>query len=329
MSDVKSGSRPVTDNWKALPFGRILLLLSALVAIVAVGLSILRNRPTPSETTPASTAATPVGDVPSVIAALEKKLQKDPKNAEGWHMLGWSYYSTGRYADAVVAYQKATLLAPGKSEYWSALGEVLVLNGPGGVVAEAEAAFRKALAIDPKDFRARYFIGVKKDQAGDHKAALDDWIALLKDAPADAPWAESVRELIGKVSVANKIDIAGKLPAPSRSELPSSPVPHDGIAVATGAIPGPTPDQLRSASSLPPSAQRAMVKDMVDRLAGRLAANPRDGDGWIRLMRAHMVQNDPAAATTALTKAKAAFADDKAEQTRLTDAARALGVPGA
>lgn len=303
----------------ALPFGRIALILAALVAAAAIGIAVMRNR---AEAPPiSSTATTPVGDVPTMIAQLEARLKQDPKSAQGWQLLGWSYFETGRYGDAAKAYARAAALEPANATYWSALGEALVLSGPGGVTEEAEQAFRKALAIEPKDHRARYFIGVKKDLAGDHKGAVDDWIAVLKDTPAGAPWGLPVRELLDKVAKANGIDISGRVPPPSAAPA------ADGVA--TAAIPGPTREQMQAARALPPGQQDAMVRGMVEGLAAKLKANPNNADGWIRLMRARMVLGESGAATQALRDGRGAFAGDAKQQARLSDAARTLGVPGA
>ncbi len=84
-----------------------------------------------------------------------------------------------------------------------------------------------------------------------------------------------------------------------------------------------------AAAQLPAGQQDAMVRGMVDGLARRLAASPKDADGWIRLMRAHMVLGEQREAGAALTSARAAFAGDAAQQARFGDAAKALGVPGA
>ena len=319
----KSMPEPSTDRETRVspPFGRIALILAALVALLAVGISLWEGRSESTGTSMPAAGDAPVGDVPTMIGQLEAKLKENPKDAQGWQMLGWSYFETGRYGDAAKAYQRAATLVPTNSSYWSALGEALVLSGPGGVTPEAEQAFRKALAHDPKDHRARYFIGVKKDLDGDHKGAIDDWIALLKDTPAGAPWEQPVRDLIDKVATANRIDVADRVPPPS-----AAPPPAD---VATAAIPGPSREQMQAASAMPPSQQDEMVRGMVDGLAAKLKADPKNADGWIRLMRARMVLNETSAATQALRDARAAFAGDSAQQARFTDAAKTLGVPGA
>jgi cytochrome c-type biogenesis protein CcmH len=303
-----------------LPFSRVALILAALVALLAIGISVWKSRSGTVQAAAPGAPAAPVGDVATMIAQLEAKLKQDPNNARGWQMLGWSYFETGRYGDAAQAYARAAALEPTNATYWSALGEALVLSGPGGVSPQAEQAFRKAIAIDPKDHRARYFIGVKKDLAGDHKGAVEDWIAVLKDTPAGAPWEQPVRELLEKVATANKIDIAGRIPPPS------APPADD---VATAAIPGPSREEMQAAASMPPSRQDQMVRGMVDGLAAKLKANPKNADGWIRLMRARMVLGEQAAAAQALQDARSAFGADSAQQARFTEAARTLGVPGA
>jgi cytochrome c-type biogenesis protein CcmH len=320
----------VTNNTTAnkafsLPFARLALIFAGLIAIAAVVLA-----PSAQEESPAAgNASQPVGDVASMVTGLEQKLQANPQDFKGWVTLGWSYYGLGRYADAARAYARATKLDATNADIWSALGEAQVLSGPGGVTPAAEASFGKALSIDPSDHRARYFLAVKKDQDGDHKGAIDDWIALLKDSPAGAPWEAPVRDLIARVSANHKIDVAGRVPPPSApaQTAPTAPTaPMAGDSVATDGIPGPNAADMKAATGMTPSQQDEMARGMVDRLAARLVENPKDADRWIMLMRARMVLNDPAGAQDALAKAKAAFKGDNPQIARFNTAAKTLGV---
>jgi cytochrome c-type biogenesis protein CcmH len=70
-----------------------------------------------------------------------------------------------------------------------------------------------------------------------------------------------------------------------------------------------------------------MVKGMVDRLANRLKSNPKDADGWMRLMRARMVLGDVDAAQAALRSGLSTYSGDAATQAKLNRAADELGVP--
>lgn len=310
----------------SLPFARVALVLAALVAVAAVAITLFRSRGETSESPPAAATPAPAaGDLSSVISGLEKKLAENPGHAEGWNLLGLAYYNVGRYDDAVKAYGKATTINPNDAAYWSALGEAQLLSGPGGVTPASEASFRKALALDPKDFRARYFIAVRKNESGDHKAAINDLIGVLRDSPAGAPWEQPVRDLITRISTENGIDVAGRVPPPSAEPVaPSAPVDN----VVTGGIPGPTAADLKAATAMTPAEQNEMAKGMVDRLAARLEANPRDADRWIMLIRSRMQLDDPSGARSAVNGAKAAFKDDPRQQARFDQAAQMLGVPG-
>ena len=306
----------------SLPFARIALILAALVAIAAVAITVIRSRGGTTESPQTATAAA-AGDLSTVISGLEKKLAENPGDAEGWNLLGLAYYNVGRYADAVKAYGKASTINPNNAVYWSALGEAQLLSGPGGVTPDAEISFKKALARDPKDFRARYFMAVKKAANGDHKAAVDDLIGVLRDSPAGAPWEQPVRDLVTRISTEHKIDVAGRVPPPSAAPTAAA-APVD--SVVTRGIPGPSAADLKAATAMTPSQQDDMAQGMVARLAARLEANPRDADRWIMLIRSRMQLNDPAGARSAVNGAKAAFKDDPQQQARFEQAAQMLGV---
>jgi cytochrome c-type biogenesis protein CcmH len=260
-------------------------------------------------------------DVGTSISQLEAKLKENPKDAEGWRMLGWAFFQTQRFAEAASAYGRATQLAPNKGEYWSSLGESLVLAGKGDVPTDAKTAFTKAVALEPKDPRARYFLAVAKDLAGDHKGAVDDWFALLKDTPSGAPWEADVRRVIADVASREKIDIAARM-----ASLRAAPA-AGGSAVATAAIPGPSPAQMRDAASMPKGQQDMMVQGMVESLEGKLKTNPNNVNGWIMLMRSRMMLGETAKAGVALKSARSAMASDAKALSLINDAAGELGVP--
>ena len=236
--------------------------------------------------------------------------------AKDWRVVGWAYLENGRPEEAAAAYRRAAGIEPDNAENWSSLGEVLQ-SASRTIVPEAKAAFEKALKLDPGDPRARYFLAVQKDLGGDHKGAVDDWLALLRDTPPGAPWEADLRRTVERTAAENRIDLAGRMPAPGATG-----------SVATAGIPGPSGEQLAAASSIPPGQQQEMVQAMVQRLADRLKANPKDEDGWIRLMRSRMVLGEVDEAKGALRSGVAAFQGDSATQGRLRSAAAELGVPG-
>src|SRR5687767_8096561 len=136
--------------------------------------------------------------------------------AKDWRVVGWAYVENGRPEEAAAAYRRAAELEPANAENWSSLGEVLQ-SASTTVVPEAAAAFAKALELDPRDPRARYFLAVQKDLRGDHKGAIEDWLAFLKDTPPGAPWQADLRRTIEQSAAKHRIDLAGRMPAPGEA----------------------------------------------------------------------------------------------------------------
>ncbi|WP_338467184.1 tetratricopeptide repeat protein [Novosphingobium sp. ZN18A2] len=313
--------------------GRILLGLAAVVAVVAAGIAINRGSsseapPPPPPADTASASAQP--SVDEVIAKLEAKLKDNPDDAEGWRMLGWSYFQTEQYAEAATALKRSTTLDPDNAQTFSFLGESLVLASKeeGKIPADAMRAFNRALKLDPKDARARYFKAVAMDLKGQHRKAIDAWFALLKDTPEDAPYAQDIRDVIETVAKKNDIDVSKRL-AETQFAAPKGGMVTDGAEKASAAIPGPSRDEMQAAAQLPKGQQDAMVHGMVDGLEAKLKANPDNADGWIMLMRSRMQLGETGKAAQALKDALAAFRNDTAQTRRIKEAGQSLGVPGA
>ncbi|WP_066764905.1 tetratricopeptide repeat protein [Croceicoccus pelagius] len=298
---------------------------AALIAAGAVGYSIVRN-----DTMPVQQVADEAGEQASVaqmIAKLEARLAQSPDDAEGWRMLGWSYFQTGRYAEAATAFKRATTLDPDNAENHSMLGEALVLASRDGkgLPADARSAFDRALALDPADPRARYFRAVAIDLEGKHEEAIEAWFDLLEDTPADAPYAADVRQVIAEVAKANNIDVAERLENASFAP-PSGGLKTDGAATATAGIPGPSASDIEAAKSMSASQQQEMIRGMVDRLAAKLEEDPLNPDGWIMLMRSRVQIGDIAGAREARDESLRLFRNDGTTTRRLREAAGALGL---
>ncbi len=244
-------------------------------------------------------------------------MQREPGNVEGWRMLGWSYLQTGRAAEAANAYGKAAALDPESAEYRSAQGEATVLAADGQVTPAAQAIFRRRFSVDSADPRARYYLAVAKDQAGDQKGAMDDWIALMKSAPPGAPWAGEVRAFVERVAAERKIDLAGRLPPAPAPQMAEAPSPRRAV---------PNAEQMAAAQNMNAGDRQAMIEGMVAGLAERLKAEPegprRLGAPAARPHGAGPVQQ----AAADYRAARQALAGSPDDQRALREAALQLGV---
>lgn len=196
---------------------RLALGSGVIVALAATGLYAVRGRPDLTTPAPVSmpaqtaTAAPDASGIPpqvaEMVARLEARLIQSPRNPAGWQLLGASYFQLGRYDDSASAYAKAVALAPVTPGLQSALGEALVQAAGGVVTPAAQAALTAAVAQNTSDPRARYFLAMLKDQRGDRKGALNDWVQLLRDAPPDAPWASELRKFAANAAAEQGRDL--------------------------------------------------------------------------------------------------------------------------
>ena len=262
----------------------------------------------------ASDPATDAGNVDDMITKLADRLAANPDDADGWQMLGWSYFNTQRYREASEAYAKAVAITGDDPELLSLYGETLVRAADGMVTDQALEVFDKAVALNGSDARARFFQGMAIEQQGDPAGAVEAWITLLNSAPPGAEWAVSVEQRIRELAAAENIPLEGRLP--EVQEIAAAPQP----------APGPTADDVSAAMQMTPDDRQAMIRGMVDKLQARLEDEPNDVDGWIRLMRSRLVLGEEDAARTALRRATEVFADASGELSRINAAAGDMGL---
>jgi cytochrome c-type biogenesis protein CcmH len=276
----------------------------------------------------------PLGTVDEMIERVAKRLEANPNNPEGWRMLGWAYFSQDKFSEAASAYAKAIEQNPGLGVLKTARGEALVRMADGKVTDDSLALFNEAIKQDAKDARAKFFLGLKKEQSGDKTAALDDWITILNDAAPDESWAADLRKRIDSLASELKVDISSRVKA-----APPVAAAQGGILgslqgqgggtqapMAAAGDKGPSAEDVKKAQDMAPQDRMAMIRTMVDSLQSRLEKSPRDADGWIKLMRSRKVLGDADAAKAALDKALATFADAPDEKNRIAAAAKELGV---
>jgi cytochrome c-type biogenesis protein CcmH len=267
-----------------------LLPAAALAVYAAVG--------TPAAIDPARGAAA-AGEGPhdrAELAAaaeqLKERLQREPGHVEGWVLLGRTFASLERFADARQAYDQAIALAPNEPRLRAELGELIVLTARGVVTPEAQAEFAKA-GDDP---RARFYGAEAALQRGDREAAKSALKALLAAAPAEAPWRQAVAERLAEIA-------PDEQPPSGPAGGSPSPIPGGSPPSAGSPSAGPSSRDVAAAQSMSPEERQAMIRGMVDRLAARLEQNPDDKEGWNRLAHAYDVLGESEKAASARTRA--------------------------
>ncbi len=331
---ASAGGAHAVKQW--LVTNRILAAAGALL-VAAVAVFALRSpadapNPAAGGMTVAGGQGTPaageLSDVDTMIAKLADRLAKNPNDGEGFRMLGWSYVMTGRPEKAIEPYQRALTLMPGNAAVHAGLGEAMVGIAKTRVTPEARATFEKAIALDPTEPRARYFMALWQAQNGQEKEALEKWIVLANDGPPEAPWQADLHRQIKETSGKLGVDVSSRLKNPAPAPVAAAGMPPAAPAGDLGAPPPIDPAAMQAASQLPPADRQQMIDGMVEGLAAKLKANPKDVDGWVRLLRSRMVLNQGEQAGRELAIARTALKGDPGLKT-LNAAAAEFGVPGA
>jgi cytochrome c-type biogenesis protein CcmH len=237
--------------------------------------------------------------IENLVGQVEAHLASNPDDGSGWEVIAPVYLRLGRFDDAVMARRKSLALNGESGARYADLGEALTAAANGVVTDEAKQAFTSAVAHDPDESKARYFLGLADEQDGNREGAAARWRAMLQDAPAGAPWVGFVRSALGRVT---------------------------GESVPPAA--GPSNADVAAANGMNDDQRAEIIRGMVVRLADQLHANGDDVDGWLRLVRAYIVLGDRDKAKGAAGDARRALSSRPDDVKRIDDLAKGLGLEG-
>ncbi|MEG3050644.1 MAG: cytochrome C biogenesis protein [Thermomonas sp.] len=241
------------------------------------------------------------------IVQLEAELQRDPRQAEGWRLLGQAYQREGKAVQSRDAFAKAAALLPDDPDLLTEAAQARALaDGKRLFDAQAVDLLKRAIANESTHQRARWFLGIAQRQAGDNAAAAATWEPLL--AQVDAATAASLRKEIDAARKDAGLPALAATPATTGAGALEVKVSLDPafaarlrlrgdatvfvIARAPDGPPMPVAAEKRSVSELPftatlddgdspmPTRKLSEMKEvlLVARLSESGVANRQDGD---------------------------------------------------
>ncbi len=285
--DAERAAQPVARRGWAMPATIAVLAPSAAVGLyLLLGSPGMPGMPLAERETEVEQAA----HMEQAVAELARRLSNDPSNSESWVMLGRGYMVLERFPDAANAFRQARERGLDTAEVNSALGEALTAANGGMVNPPARRAFERALSQEPREPRARYYLGLALYQVGRLDDAKTAWMALLHESPADAPWAPLLRQ--------NLIQLGAELGAPADSmDLSTAPAAPSGP-------PAPSQEAVEAIQNMSADERAAMIEGMVAQLAERLEQEPDNLEGWLRLAQSYLVLGREQDALAALRRAQ-------------------------
>lgn len=273
------------------------------------------NRPSQAE----AEAATPVALPPTVDAeftALIEKLRaavaQRPDDIQGLTLLARNEAQLGNFAASARAYE-ALITAKGAeaaAEDYLGAAQAMIAAAGGIVTREAETALMKTLQLDPANGLARYFSGLMFAQTGRPDRAFTLWEPLLRESPADAPWAAPITALLPEVAAAAGI----------RYTLP------EATQKVEETLAGPNAEDMKNAADMTPDERAVMINTMVTGLEERLLSEGGTAEEWVRLVTSLGILGETGRLRLALAAGTAALQGDAAGLQSLQDAAAQSGV---
>lgn len=256
----------------------------AMALMVAVPVSVLGiYLPTGSPDLPSQPLASrDVGDREARLALLQEtrtlqaELDEASDDLTGWLWLGVLYTDLEDYDQAADAFARAVDLSSGDPAITSLYAEAIVNADNGIVTQEARRAFEQVLEDAPQDPRARFYLAMGREQAGDLEGALDGWIDLAADTPADAPWLAMVQGQITRTAQRVGANVDAVMPDPQPAE-------------------GQTTETL--------TRDPATVVRLIDALEEATDEAPDDASLWVRLADLRSALGDGQGAADAFAEA--------------------------
>lgn len=277
----RKAARPAAKTMR-----REALWLAIFLPLLAVGIYFFIGTPAAltehaRQTQQEAEAAAALAKVNGLIAQLEKKMQDNPNNPEGWAMLARGYKLLGRWDDAAKALERVGPSLNQDANLLTELAEVLAQKNH-SFAGRASELIAQAQKLAPDNDQVLYLAGAAAFDQKNYAAAEKHWQQLLKKmnpqseeaqlltagvakaremqgmadgaalAQADAPeQVASVEEKTKTAAAVAKTAVSGRVTL--SAALSAQAKPDDTVFIFARAVNG---------SRMPLAVQRARVADL-------------------------------------------------------------------
>jgi cytochrome c-type biogenesis protein CcmH len=214
------------------------LAIIVLVPLAALGLYQQVGTPagigvsgSPGQTVQASSHPGEVSmEMDQMVGNLERRLQDNPADAEGWMLLGRTYKTTQQYDRAETALLRAYQLLPNDPVVLVELAEAKLFASRNPVFSsEVREMLERVLVLDPNQQKGLWLLGIAAAQEGNDALAVELWERLSAQLPPDSPTLASVREQITQARERSGLSDAPQRPVAEfrgpDDELADTPLP--------------------------------------------------------------------------------------------------------
>ena len=140
---------------------------------------------------------------PTPFASLRRGIFGSFDRADHWLVMAESYQREGNSGDGARIIRSAIRANPRNATLWTGYGNALVLHG-GGLNPAADLAFRRALSLAPRHPGPSLFYGIALFENGRFAEAEQAWRKALALAPAGAEWRPGLEQQLRLIEDARR-----------------------------------------------------------------------------------------------------------------------------
>lgn len=144
----------------------------------------------------ANQGMTETPDVNAMVKQLEMKLEQQPDDIRGWHMLARSYLTLGRYDDAVTAAEKLNEMESNEPAFIVMLIDSILMSNNGQFNDKTNQLIQHSLSLAPNDPSTLWLAGMSAYQQENLESARDYWEQLLSQLGPESEIRPRIEEML-------------------------------------------------------------------------------------------------------------------------------------
>lgn len=147
-----------------------------------------------------------VAELAEQVKFLEERLKEHPDNADGWMMLARTSAAVKNWKKSSEAFEQVNRLVPDNADVLADWADVMAAAQDGNLEGRPKELIEKALAVDPRHWKALALMGTLCYNKGDYEGAVKYWSRMLADVEQGS---EEWRQIMENIEQARR---AGGLP---------------------------------------------------------------------------------------------------------------------